>query len=141
MIEVVQHFLPYRTAEILDVVADAAGVAGYALMIPLLRGSCPSCAGAGSRWPMRRARPGPSLPASPECAELPRRSCYSASKPRRNPDDLRGLVQPAISLGLGLVPHRLVANAARVGPDALRVLDVERAHVIRAQPRQRHRVA
>jgi len=36
MIEVVQHFLPYRTAEVLDVVADGVGVVGYALMIPLL---------------------------------------------------------------------------------------------------------
>lgn len=37
MIEVAQHFVPWRTAEVLDVVADTVGVVGYALMIPLLR--------------------------------------------------------------------------------------------------------
>ena len=37
MIEVVQHFLPYRSAEVLDVVADTVGVVGYALLVPLLR--------------------------------------------------------------------------------------------------------
>ena len=36
-IEVVQYFLPYRTAEVLDVVADAVGLLCYAASTPLLR--------------------------------------------------------------------------------------------------------
>jgi VanZ family protein len=35
-IEVVQYFLPYRDASFLDVVADAAGIALYAMARPLL---------------------------------------------------------------------------------------------------------
>ena len=37
LIEVIQYFLPYRSAEVLDVVADAAGLLVYAAVIPLLR--------------------------------------------------------------------------------------------------------
>ena len=36
-IELVQHFLPYREAALLDVIADAAGIMAYLLSIPLLR--------------------------------------------------------------------------------------------------------
>jgi VanZ family protein len=36
LIEVVQHFLPYRSAEVLDVLADVVGLVVYAVMIPLL---------------------------------------------------------------------------------------------------------
>ncbi|MCM2328838.1 MAG: VanZ family protein [Lysobacter sp.] len=35
-IEGVQHFLPWREASFLDIVADGAGIAAYALCIPLL---------------------------------------------------------------------------------------------------------
>ena len=35
-IEGVQHFLPWREASFLDVMADGAGIAAYALCIPLL---------------------------------------------------------------------------------------------------------
>jgi len=35
LIEVVQYFLPYRDASAFDVVADAAGIAAYAVSIPL----------------------------------------------------------------------------------------------------------
>ena len=35
-IEVVQHFLPYREASFVDLLADGAGIAAYALCIPLL---------------------------------------------------------------------------------------------------------
>lgn len=37
LIEVIQHFLPYREASGLDLVADALGIAAYALSIPLHR--------------------------------------------------------------------------------------------------------
>jgi VanZ family protein len=37
LIEVIQSFLPHRMASVLDVVADALGIACYALSIPLLR--------------------------------------------------------------------------------------------------------
>ena len=36
LIEVVQSFLPYREASWLDVVGDAAGIAVYAIVFPLL---------------------------------------------------------------------------------------------------------
>ena len=36
LIEAVQHFLPWREASFLDIVADGAGIAAYALCIPLL---------------------------------------------------------------------------------------------------------
>lgn len=36
-IEVVQRFMPYRSAEVLDVVADLVGVACYGLAVPALR--------------------------------------------------------------------------------------------------------
>lgn len=35
LIEAVQHFLPYREASALDLVADAVGIAAYAASIPL----------------------------------------------------------------------------------------------------------
>jgi VanZ family protein len=37
LIELIQSFLPHRTASSLDVVADTLGVACYALSIPILR--------------------------------------------------------------------------------------------------------
>src|SRR5438045_3363671 len=37
MIEVVQHFLPFRSSEFLDVVGDSAGLLLYGLALPLLR--------------------------------------------------------------------------------------------------------
>jgi VanZ family protein len=37
LIEVMQHFLPWRTAEVLDVVADGVGLLTYAATIPWLR--------------------------------------------------------------------------------------------------------
>ncbi len=36
-IEVVQHFLPYRSFELVDVVADAAGLLIYAAVLPGIR--------------------------------------------------------------------------------------------------------
>lgn len=37
LIEVVQYFVPYRSAEVLDVVADSVGIACYLLLVPALR--------------------------------------------------------------------------------------------------------
>jgi VanZ family protein len=37
MIEVVQYFLPYRDASVLDVLADCVGIALYLLAIPVLK--------------------------------------------------------------------------------------------------------
>ncbi len=37
LIEVVQYFLPYRTASVLDWIADAIGIALYAAAIPILK--------------------------------------------------------------------------------------------------------
>lgn len=37
LIEVVQYFLPYRQSSVFDWLADAVGIAAYALCIPLLR--------------------------------------------------------------------------------------------------------
>ena len=37
LIEVVQYFLPYRTADVLDLATDALALAAYWLSLPLLR--------------------------------------------------------------------------------------------------------
>lgn len=37
LIEVIQHFLPYRLFSVLDFVADGVGVAAYAVVAPLTR--------------------------------------------------------------------------------------------------------
>lgn len=37
LIEVVQYFLPYRSFSLLDIVADGAGIAIYAILLPALR--------------------------------------------------------------------------------------------------------
>ncbi len=37
LIEVVQYFLPYRESSVFDWLADAIGIAAYAVCIPLLR--------------------------------------------------------------------------------------------------------
>ncbi len=37
LIEVVQYFLPYRESSVFDWMADAVGIAAYALCLPLLR--------------------------------------------------------------------------------------------------------
>lgn len=37
LIEVVQYFLPYRSASVLDLIADGAGIAVYALCVPVLK--------------------------------------------------------------------------------------------------------
>lgn len=37
MLEVIQYYLPYREFSLLDFVADGAGVALYAVMVPLLQ--------------------------------------------------------------------------------------------------------
>src|SRR2546422_204746 len=37
LIEVIQHYLPYRTFELLDLLADGVGLAFYGLTLPLLR--------------------------------------------------------------------------------------------------------
>ena len=37
LIEIIQHFLPYRDFDLRDVVADAVGLFGYAASLPLVR--------------------------------------------------------------------------------------------------------
>ena len=37
LIEVVQSFLPYRSAELADLITDIIGISAYALTIPILR--------------------------------------------------------------------------------------------------------
>lgn len=37
LLEVIQHFLPYRDASLWDLLADALGLAAYPLLIPWLR--------------------------------------------------------------------------------------------------------
>ena len=37
LIEVVQYFIPHRSSEVLDVVADSSGLIVYALAVPVLR--------------------------------------------------------------------------------------------------------
>ena len=36
-LEMIQHFLPHRMFSLLDVVADIVGLAGYGLLIPLIK--------------------------------------------------------------------------------------------------------
>lgn len=37
LLEMIQHFLPHRMFSLLDVVADIVGLAGYGLLIPLIK--------------------------------------------------------------------------------------------------------